>query len=116
MGPNSEGGTALFVQTDVADPASMEHLHRGVQETFGDVDILVNNAAAFTTKPLLEHTVEEWDRIFAAGLRHLIRQARSEYGPSPANRQILPRRHASHDSAHDDLENQDYFANIVADP
>ena len=24
----SEGGTALFVTTDVADPVSMEHLHR----------------------------------------------------------------------------------------
>jgi NAD(P)-dependent dehydrogenase (short-subunit alcohol dehydrogenase family) len=65
----SEGGTALFVKTDVADPASMEHLHRRVQETVGDVDILVNNAAAFTTKPVLEHTIEEWDRIFAVNLR-----------------------------------------------
>ena len=65
----SEGGTALFVTTDVADPGSMEDLHRRVQETFGDVDILVNNAAAFTTKPVLEHTVEEWDRIFAVNVR-----------------------------------------------
>jgi NAD(P)-dependent dehydrogenase (short-subunit alcohol dehydrogenase family) len=65
----SESGTALFVKTDVADPASMEHLHQKVQETFGDVSILVNNAAAFTTKPVLEHTVEEWDRIFAVNLR-----------------------------------------------
>ena len=40
-----------------------------MQETLGDVDILVNNAAAFTTKPVLEHTVEEWDRIFAVNLR-----------------------------------------------
>jgi NAD(P)-dependent dehydrogenase (short-subunit alcohol dehydrogenase family) len=66
---NSKGGTALFVKTDVADPASMEHLHHLAQESLGDVDILVNNAAAFTTKPILEHTVEEWDRIFAVNLR-----------------------------------------------
>jgi NAD(P)-dependent dehydrogenase (short-subunit alcohol dehydrogenase family) len=65
----SEGGTALCVATDVADSGSMEDLHRRVQETFGDVDILVNNAAAFTTKPVLEHTVEEWDRIFAVNVR-----------------------------------------------
>jgi len=65
----AEGGKALFVKTDVSDPASMEHLHWKVQETFGDVDILVNNAAAFTTKPLLDHSVEEWDRIFAVNLR-----------------------------------------------
>jgi NAD(P)-dependent dehydrogenase (short-subunit alcohol dehydrogenase family) len=65
----AEGGTALFVQADVADPQSMEHLRRTVQQMLGDVDILVENAAAFTTKPVLEHTVEEWDRIFAVNLR-----------------------------------------------
>jgi NAD(P)-dependent dehydrogenase (short-subunit alcohol dehydrogenase family) len=65
----SEGGTALFVQTDVADPASMERLHHTVREALGEVVILVNNAAAFTTKPVLDHTVEEWDRIFAVNLR-----------------------------------------------
>jgi NAD(P)-dependent dehydrogenase (short-subunit alcohol dehydrogenase family) len=65
----SEGGAALFVQTDVADPDSMKHLRQTVQESFGDVDILVNNAAAFTTKPVLDHSVDEWDRIFAVNLR-----------------------------------------------
>jgi NAD(P)-dependent dehydrogenase (short-subunit alcohol dehydrogenase family) len=65
----TEGGTALFVQTDVADPASMERLRRTVQASLGDVDILINNAAAFTTKPVLDHSVEEWDRIFAVNLR-----------------------------------------------
>jgi hypothetical protein len=29
----------------------------------------VNNAEAFTCKPLLDHTVAEWDRIFAVNLR-----------------------------------------------
>jgi NAD(P)-dependent dehydrogenase (short-subunit alcohol dehydrogenase family) len=65
----SEGGTALFVQTDVADPESVEHLRGTVQQTLGNVDVLVNNAAAFTTKPVLDHTVEEWDRIFSVNLR-----------------------------------------------
>lgn len=64
----SEGGQALFIQTDIADPASFERMRR-VVEAWGDVDILVNNAAAFTTKPLLDHSVEEWDRIFAVNLR-----------------------------------------------
>jgi NAD(P)-dependent dehydrogenase (short-subunit alcohol dehydrogenase family) len=63
------GGNALFVQTDVADPASMERLRQRTIRAFGDVDILVNNAEAFTCKPLLDHTVAEWDRIFAVNLR-----------------------------------------------
>jgi NAD(P)-dependent dehydrogenase (short-subunit alcohol dehydrogenase family) len=63
------GGQALYVQTDVADPASMERLHQQTIVTFGGVDILVNNAEAFTCKPLLEHSIAEWDHIFAVNLR-----------------------------------------------
>jgi NAD(P)-dependent dehydrogenase (short-subunit alcohol dehydrogenase family) len=47
----------------------MEQLHQQTITTLGDVDILVNNAEAFTCKPLLDHTVAEWDRIFAVNLR-----------------------------------------------
>jgi NAD(P)-dependent dehydrogenase (short-subunit alcohol dehydrogenase family) len=38
------GGRALFVQTDVADPRSMEQLRERVRAAFGPVDVLVNNA------------------------------------------------------------------------
>lgn len=65
----AEGGQALFVHTDVADPQSMAELHAQALAAFGPVDILVNNAVVFTTKPLLEHTVEEWDRVLAVNLR-----------------------------------------------
>jgi NAD(P)-dependent dehydrogenase (short-subunit alcohol dehydrogenase family) len=47
----------------------MERLHQQTIATYGDVDILVNNAEAFTCKPLLDHTLAEWDRIFAVNLR-----------------------------------------------
>ena len=64
-----EGGNALFVQTDIAEQASVEHLHRQARQAYGEVDILVNDAEAFTAKPVLDHAVEEWDRIFAVNLR-----------------------------------------------
>jgi NAD(P)-dependent dehydrogenase (short-subunit alcohol dehydrogenase family) len=65
----TEGGQALFVPTDVSDPAHMERLHQESMQAFGHVDILVNNAEAFSCKPVLELTVPEWDRIFAVNLR-----------------------------------------------
>ncbi len=65
----TEGGRALFVQTDVSDPASMEHLRAQVHASFGPVDILVNNAEANIVRPTVENTVEEWDRVFAVNLR-----------------------------------------------
>jgi NAD(P)-dependent dehydrogenase (short-subunit alcohol dehydrogenase family) len=64
-----EGGRALFVHTDVADPQNVAHLRQRVCETFGPTHILVNNAEAFAAKSVLEHTLEEWDRIFAVNLR-----------------------------------------------
>src|SRR5689334_12542065 len=42
----SADGEALFIQTDVADPASMERLQQQTITTYGNVDILVNNAEA----------------------------------------------------------------------
>jgi NAD(P)-dependent dehydrogenase (short-subunit alcohol dehydrogenase family) len=64
-----EGGRARYIQTDVSDPQSMEQLQQQVHQVFGTVDMLLNNAITFTTKPLLEHTVEEWDRVMAVNLR-----------------------------------------------
>lgn len=60
---HAEGGKALFVQTDVSDPASMQALRQQSLNTFGHVDILLNNAEAFRCKSVLDLTVAEWDRI-----------------------------------------------------
>jgi len=43
----ASGGKALFVQTDVASPASAEHLATATVKAFGGIDYLVNNAAIF---------------------------------------------------------------------
>ncbi|MBS7633720.1 SDR family NAD(P)-dependent oxidoreductase, partial [Candidatus Bathyarchaeota archaeon] len=40
----SEGGTALFVKTNVADENSMNRLAKKTLKEFSKVDILVNNA------------------------------------------------------------------------
>ena len=63
------GGQALFVKTDVADPRSMEQLRDRVHATFGPVDVLVNNAETTVMKLTVDHSVDEWDRVFAVNLR-----------------------------------------------
>ena len=63
------GGQALFVKTDVADPHSMEQLRDRVQAAFGPVDVLVNNAEATVMKLTVDHSLEEWERVFAVNLR-----------------------------------------------
>jgi 3-oxoacyl-[acyl-carrier protein] reductase len=45
----ARGGTALFVPVDVSSEASAQGLAKRVQETFGELHYLVNNAAMFGT-------------------------------------------------------------------
>jgi NAD(P)-dependent dehydrogenase (short-subunit alcohol dehydrogenase family) len=60
-------GPVEFVDTDVADPVSVQALHRRV-ETGGGLDLLVNNAGIMARKPLSELGVEEWQRVIGVNL------------------------------------------------
>ena len=53
-----DGGTALFVETDVAQKSHVEALVKRVVQEFGRVDILLNNAGLGHTS-LVEHTPDE---------------------------------------------------------
>ena len=66
------GGTALDVITDVSDGAACEAMVARTVETFGRVDILVNNAAVFAKigqKPFMDIGLEEWDTVMAVNIR-----------------------------------------------
>ncbi len=65
----AEGGQALFVQADIADPAAWARLQQQMLSAFGPAHILINNAEAFKAAPLLEHSLDDWERIFAVNLR-----------------------------------------------
>jgi hypothetical protein len=47
----------------------MERLRDRVHATFGPVDVFVNNAETTIMKSTVDHTLEEWDRVFAVNLR-----------------------------------------------
>ena len=74
-------GRVVFRQTDVRDAASVDAAVAYAVDRFGRLDVLVNNAAVFTTlerKPLDEITEREWDEVFAVnvtGVFHGIRAA-----------------------------------------
>ncbi len=65
-------GKALPLVVDVSDEKQTQEMARKVKESFGKIDILVNNAAVYGTivrKPFEEITVEEWDKIMAVNVR-----------------------------------------------
>lgn len=66
---NNAGGTALFVKTDVSKKSDVEALIDKTVAEFGKLDILVNNAAIFDTKPVEETTEEMWDKMLAVNVK-----------------------------------------------
>jgi 3-oxoacyl-[acyl-carrier protein] reductase len=68
------GHRAMEVPTNVADEASVKAMVARTLETFGRIDVLVNNAAifasvGFTHGPHDQISVDEWDRMFAVNVR-----------------------------------------------
>ena len=72
----ASGGTASLFCADIADPAQAEALVHKTTETFGSLDVLVNNAGIALYKMFCDTTEEDWNRIFSInvmGMVHTIR-------------------------------------------
>lgn len=64
-----DGGTALYAQADLADPAECDGLIGRVTRPFGRVDVLVNNAATLGKRdPFLEMTAADWHAVLDTNL------------------------------------------------
>lgn len=55
---------ALAVEMDVTDQASIDAAVATTVEAFGQIDILINNAALFTAAPIVEITRADYARVF----------------------------------------------------
>ena len=75
-----QGGDALALRTDVTDEKSVGEMAKTTAERFGQIDILVNNAALFGNiqrSPFDQLSVEEWDRVMAVNVKGLFLCARA---------------------------------------
>lgn len=64
-----KGGRALAVQADIADAEAVARLFERTQETFGRVDVVVNNAGILQMAKMTPDSVEVLDRTLATNLR-----------------------------------------------
>jgi NAD(P)-dependent dehydrogenase (short-subunit alcohol dehydrogenase family) len=71
------GAPHLVVPTDVADAAQVETLAKCTLDTFGQVDLLFNNAGVLLTGYTWERSIEDWDWIVGINLRGAINGIRS---------------------------------------
>lgn len=65
----SKGGEAVCFKMDVSNKAEVDHVFDDVIAQFGRLDILVNNAGIYFSKPALELTEEDWDKMLAINLK-----------------------------------------------
>ncbi len=62
-------GRVVALVGDVADANTARAVVATAIERFGRLDILVNNAARFLTKPVVDTTDDEWDEIMRTNVR-----------------------------------------------
>ncbi len=65
----AKGGQALAVKTDVTQPDEVRECVRKVEETWGPVDVLVNNAGWDKIEPFVESQPETWEKVIAINLK-----------------------------------------------
>lgn len=63
------GGAAVAIVADVSRKASADGMAAEVVATLGGIDILVNNAAVYPSRPWTEITEEEWDAVLAVNVK-----------------------------------------------
>jgi 3-oxoacyl-[acyl-carrier protein] reductase len=63
------GRKAIAIRADVSNPEMVSGMVSKVLESFGRIDLLINNAAISLRAPLEQLSVENWDRVMAVNLK-----------------------------------------------
>ena len=63
------GGQALGIPVHMGDVGALDALVARAVERFGQLDIVVNNAANGMTQPIVGITLDAWDKSYAVNLR-----------------------------------------------
>ncbi len=72
------GVKALYSPADMTKPAEIAAMVHTTEQTFGSLDVLINNAGIQYVAPIEEFPIEKWDQIIAINLSsafHTIRAA-----------------------------------------
>jgi NADP-dependent 3-hydroxy acid dehydrogenase YdfG len=68
----AEGGKALTVTADVTKRADVDGLVKKAVDTYGKIDVLVNNAGTMPIAPLARLKVDEWERMIDINIKGVL--------------------------------------------
>ncbi|HEX8687742.1 MAG TPA: SDR family oxidoreductase [Pyrinomonadaceae bacterium] len=66
------GAKALAVATDVTDSEQVKRLVEAAVETYGSIDVMLNNAGLMPHSPLERLKVEDWDRMIDVNIKGVL--------------------------------------------
>ena len=69
---STAGGKAIRVAVDVTKRAEVEALIKAAVDSFGRVDVMVNDAGIMAIAPIEALKVEEWDRMIDVNIKGLL--------------------------------------------
>ncbi|KZS43278.1 short-chain dehydrogenase [Paenibacillus glucanolyticus] len=82
----------VFIKHNVHSEEDWARVISETKDRFGRIDILFNNAGIYSSKPITEYTVEEWERLMGInvtgtflGMKHVIPVMREQKGGSIIN-------------------------------
>ncbi|WP_029106225.1 SDR family oxidoreductase [Mycobacterium sp. URHD0025] len=68
----ASGGTASFRRLDVTDAADVRRFVAAAVDTYGSVDVVINNAGVMPLSALAENKVDEWNRMIDVNIRGVL--------------------------------------------
>lgn len=69
---NGSGGKALAVPTDVTDPDQVQRLVDTAVQTYGRIDVIINNAGLMPHSPLERRKVDDWNRTIDVNIKGVL--------------------------------------------
>lgn len=71
------GGEALFIAGDVTDEKTVDEIVKQAVDTYGQLDIVVNNAGIAPAAPIEEMDPAVWDELMACNIRSMFLVSRA---------------------------------------
>lgn len=69
---NSSGGKALAITTDVTDYEQVKKLVDAAVQTYGRVDVIINNAGLMPSSPLERLKIDDWNRMIDVNIKGVL--------------------------------------------